>query len=187
MTSKQNGRSTGSWTPVTHLADPPEKTGEPLSQGVTAEAQLIEGWMAGTYIVAGVFAIPVESLTIAEVQRKIPTLYEVTSGAKREWWWPRGLCGTFLFPFYIGSAFNPALIEWVQRRRPYRYAIWHEPVLYDIRQNAVWMRSDYGHFGSAFYPLVFRLYRRALTLIASRLQKAKPDFINGISTDGENF
>jgi hypothetical protein len=149
---------------------------------VTADAHFIEGWMRGTYIVAGIYSIPSEALTVAELQRNIPILYEATTKAKRGWW-PRGLCGTFLFPFYIGSAFEPTVIEWVQHRRPYRYAIWHEPVLYDIERNAVWMRSDYGHFGSAFYPLVFQLHERALTRIAERIQKTKPDFINGISTD----
>jgi hypothetical protein len=89
-------------------------------------------------------------------------------------------------PFYIGLAFQPAVIEWVQRRRPYRYAIWHEPVLYDVNRNAVWMRSDYGHFGCAFHPLVFELNRRALTLIAERIQKPKLDFINGIPTDSKD-
>jgi hypothetical protein len=159
----------------------PTGTDEPLSRKVTAEGQFIEGWMRGTYVVAGIFAIPSESLTITELQRNIPTLYDAASKAKRAWW-PRGLCGTFLFPFYIGLAFDPAVIEWVQRRRPYRYAIWHEPVLYDVDRNAVWMRSDYGQFGSAFHPMVFELYRRALALIAGRIQKPRPDFINGVST-----
>jgi hypothetical protein len=134
--------------------------------------------MGGTYVVAGIFAIPSETLTVQEIQRNIPTLHDATKLAKRGWW-PRGLSGMFLFPFYIGRGFEPDVIEWVQRRKPYRWAIWHEPVLYDIARNAVWMRSDYGHFGSAYYPLVFRLYHRALTLIAERIQKPKPDSING--------
>jgi hypothetical protein len=137
--------------------------------------------MRGTYVVAGIFAIPSETLTVTEMQRNIPMLYDVTKEAKRGWW-PRGLSGTFLFPFYIGLAFEPDAIEWVQCRRPYRWVIWHEPVLYDVTRNVVWMRSDYGLFGSAYYPLVFQLYRRALTLIAEQIQKPKPDFINGIPT-----
>ena len=156
-----------------------------LSRGVAADARFIEGWMRGTYIVAGIFAIPSQALTVTEVQRNIPTLYEATKRSKRGWW-PRGLSGMFLFPFYLGVGFEPAVIEWVQRRRPYRWAIWHEPVLYDITHNAVWMRSDYGHFGSAFHPLVFELYRRALTLIAARIQKPAPGSINGTPTNSRN-
>jgi hypothetical protein len=160
--------------------------GQGLSRGVVAEGQFIEGWMRGTYIVAGIFAIPSEVLTVTEVQRNIPTLYEATKKAKRGWW-PRGLSGMYLFPFYLGRAFESEVIDWVQRRRPYRWAIWHEPVLYDVTRNAVWMRSDYGHFGSAFHPLVFELYRRALTVIAGRIQKPAPDFINDAPTNGRSF
>ena len=81
-----------------------------------------------------------------------------------------------------GEKFSSEQIEWVQHHHPYRWAIWHEPVLYDISENAVWMRADYGHFGSAFYPLVFDLYRRSFTVIAERLQRPQPDFINGRRT-----
>ncbi|HWB04471.1 MAG TPA: hypothetical protein VG796_15695 [Verrucomicrobiales bacterium] len=117
------------------------------------------------------------------MRQNIPTLYALTKNAKRGWW-PRGLCGTFLFPFYPGTQFDPAAIEWVQRRQAYRWAIWHEPVLYDTAQNSVWMRSDYGHYGSAYYPLVFDLYRRALTAIAGRLGRPGPDSINGVAAGG---
>ena len=146
-----------------------------------ADVKVIEGWMRGTYIVAGIFVIPSETVTVSSIQKNISELYEATKTARRGRW-PRGIAGTFLFPFYLSTAFAPEIIEWVQYRRPYRWAIWHEPVLYDITQNAVWMRSDYGHFGSAFYPLVFDLYRRSLTGIAERLQRPQPDFINGRRT-----
>jgi hypothetical protein len=152
-----------------------------LGQRRFAHAKVFEGWMRGTYIVAGVFAIPTEVITIADIQANISDLYDSTKTWRRGRW-PRGIAGTFLFPFYLGSAFSPEQIEWVQHRRPYRWAIWHEPVLYDIAKNSVWMRSDYGHFGSAFYPLVFDLYRRAFTVIAERLQRTQPDFINGRRT-----
>src|SRR5204863_9638946 len=115
----------------------------------------------------------------------IPTLHATTKNAKRGWW-PRGISGMFLFPFYLCTHFEPEVVAWVQKRHSYRYAIWHEPVLYDIARNAVWMRVDYGNFGSAFYPLIFDLYRRALTLIAERLQRPIPDFINGHPTNNHN-
>jgi hypothetical protein len=146
------------------------------------DSRFVEGWLHGTYIVAGIFAIPAEEVTIAELQRNIPVLHARTKKAKRAWW-PKGISVIFLFPFYLGSHFDPEVIAWVRRRQPYRWTIWHEPVLYDIAQNAVWMRSDYGHFGCAFYPLVFDLHRRALTLIAERIQRPVPDFINGIATN----
>jgi hypothetical protein len=152
-----------------------------LSQTRFADAKIIEGWMRGTYIVTGIFAIPAEAITVDDIQANIPDLYDSTKTGRRGRW-PRDIAGTFLFPFYIGRDFGPEQIEWVQHRRPYRWAIWHEPVLYDIAQNAVWMRSDYGHFGSAFYPLVFDIYRRAFTVIAERLQRPQPDSINGRRT-----
>jgi hypothetical protein len=146
-----------------------------------ADAKIIEGWMRGTYIVAGIFAIPSEAISTSDIQANIPDLYASTK-AERRGRWPRGIAGTFLFPFYLGTGFGAGQIEWVQHRRPYRWAIWHEPVLYDTARNSVWMRSDYRHFGSAFYPLVFGLYRRAFVVIAERLQKPQPDFINGQAT-----
>jgi len=156
-----------------------------LAREFCSDARFIEGWMRGTYVVAGIFAIPSEVVTISDLRRNIPTLHATTKNAKRGWW-PRGISGMFLFPFYLSTHFEPEVVAWVQKRQPYRYAIWHEPVLYDIARNAAWMRSDYGHFGSAFYPLVFDLYRRALTLLAERLQKPIPDFINGLPTKTRN-
>ena len=146
-----------------------------------ADSRIIEGWMRGTYIVAGIFAIPSETISIAGVQSNIPDLYESTKAGRRGRW-PRGVAGTFLFPFYLASDFTPDQIDWVQHRHPYRWAIWHEPVLYDITRNSVWMRSDYGHYGSMFHPLVFDLYRKAFAVIAERLQRPQPDYINGHRT-----
>jgi hypothetical protein len=59
--------------------------------------------------------------------------------------------------------------------------------LYNVVQNAVWMGSDYRLYGSAFYPVVFDLYRQALSNIAERLNRQMPDFINGVSTDKRYF
>ena len=142
------------------------------------DTAILEGWMRGTYLVAGIFAIRSESLTVSRIQENIPEMYAVTKAARRKRW-PRGISGTFLFPFYLGEGFSSETIDWVQRRRPYRWAIWHEPVLYDIPSNSIWMRSDYGHFGSAFHPLVSKLYGRAFEQIGERLDLRRPDFING--------
>lgn len=144
-----------------------------------SHAHFIEGWMRGTYVVVGVFSIPCRTVSVQELKRNIPALHARTKQAKRAWW-PRGLSGMFLFPFYLGSEFDAEVTAWVQRRWPYRWAIWHEPVLYDIIQNAVWMRGDYGLFGSAFFPMVFELHRRALTTIAERLGGTLPEFINAL-------
>jgi len=158
---------------------------ESLMKRHLADARFIEGWIRGTYVVVGVFAIPADALTVADLERNIPALHAVTQSAKKGWWL-RGLSGMFLFPFYIGSHFEPETIAWFQRRHRYRWAVWHEPVLYDVVRNGVWMRSDYGLYGSAFYPVVFDLYRRAISSIAARLQRTTPDFINGVSTGARN-
>ncbi|MDH5535821.1 MAG: hypothetical protein OEZ08_09685 [Betaproteobacteria bacterium] len=148
-----------------------------------ADAQFIEGWMRGTYVVAGIFAIPVDTLSVSTLSANIAALYDGTKRAKRAWW-PRGISGMFLFPFYLGSGFSPEVVSWVQRRHPYRWAIWHEPVLYDTGQHSVTMRGDYGLFGSAFYPLVGVLYVRAMQAISLGLGREFPDFINGCPTAG---
>ena len=162
----------------TQLLSKTTKTDEAVIHRLRADARFIEGWMRGTYIVAGIFAIPTEILTVAEIQNNIPTLHAITKEAKRGWW-PRGISGLYLFPFYLGNGFPPDVIQYVQKRQPYRYAVWHEPVLYDLSQNAVWMRSDYGNYGSAFFPLVFDLYRKAFGIIAQRIGKTAPNSING--------
>ena len=154
-----------------------------LSHRLCADAQFIEGWMRGTYIVAGIFAIPTDTLDVPALKAHIPLLYEGTKQAKRGWW-PRGVAGTYLFPFYLAPRFSPEVTSWVQRRHPYRWAIWHEPMLYDISRHAVTMRGDYSLFGSAFYPLVGALYLRALKAISLRLGRQFPDFINGRATGG---
>jgi hypothetical protein len=159
--------------------------GRPHRAGVRpyADAQFIEGWMRGTYVVAGIFAMPVDTLTVTTLSANIPILYQDTKRAKRGWW-PRGVAGMFLFPFYLGSGFAPEVVSWVQRRHPYRWGIWHEPVLYDISRHAVTLRGDCGLFGSAFRPLVGTLYVRAMHAISVRLGREFPDFINGRPTGG---
>ncbi len=149
-----------------------------LAHDSLVDAQFVEGWMSGTYVVAGIFAIiQTDRLTVEDLKRNIPALHSSAKIAKHGWW-PRGISGIFLFPFYLGTHFEPDVIDWVQRRQAYRWAIWHEPVLYDINRNAVWMRSDYGIFGSAFLALVFGLRKRALLSIAKKLGQPHPDFIN---------
>jgi hypothetical protein len=146
-----------------------------------AESQFLEGWMCGTYVVAGVFAIPCETVALTDIQEALPVLHSVTQDAKRGWW-PRGISGMFLFPFYLGTDFDPKLVEWVQKRHPYRYAVWHEPVLYDIPRNSAWMRNDYGLYGSAFRPLVLKLHHRVFKAIAEISHHPFPNFINGQTT-----
>lgn len=146
---------------------------------ITCEAQFLEGWVKGTFIVAGIFAIPSVGLTVADLERNIPILHRATKEAKRGWW-PRGISAIFLLPVYLGSGFDADTVQWVQKRQPYRWVVWHEPVLYDVQRNEVWMRSEYTSFGCAFFPLVARVYRRAFELIAERLGKPFPEFINGV-------
>ncbi len=114
-----------------------------VARSFCSDARLIEGWMRGTCVVAGIFAIPSEVATVSDLQRNIPLLHATAKAAKRGWW-PRGMSGMFLFPFYLGTHFDPEVIAWVQQHWRYRWAIWHEPVLYDIAQNSVWMRSTTG-------------------------------------------
>ena len=140
--------------------------------------------MMGTYIVAGIFAVPCDTVTVTQIREAIPVLYSATKKAKRGWW-PRGISGMFLLPCYVGTDFGREQIEWVQRRHPFRWAIWHEPMLYDIHRNAVWMRKDYGLYGRAFRPLVVDVHRRALKAIAELIHQPFPDFINGIPTSNE--
>lgn len=133
-----------------------------------------EQWVSGTYIVSGVFTIPCASLTIDDVESNRSALYEAVNSARRGRW-PRGIRGTYLFPVYISGRFDEEVIRWVQRRRPYKWAIWHEPLLFDTFWNILWRRADYGSYGSAFRSHILEIQRQAMIEIANSVGNPFPE------------
>src|SRR4051794_23640373 len=93
-----------------------------------------EQWVAGTYLVSGVFFLDGSGLTPAGVTDAVDLLYERTKEQKRRAW-PRGLCGYYIIPVFSASSFSEEVVKFVHTRIAFRWAIWPEPVLYRTTEN----------------------------------------------------
>ena len=128
----------------------------------------VERWVVGTYLVAAIFPTDGRSLTLEHLVSQVPTFYAAARSHKQAIW-PRGVCGYYLIPIYIAESFDASVIEWVHSYHPYRWAIWHVPVLYTTTHNSVEKRayrdprSDKYHWhGSAFRPYLEHVIGTAL-------------------------
>lgn len=144
----------------------------------------VERWIAGTYIVAGIFPIEGRSLTVERLVAQIPSFYAVTRSHKRAMW-PRGICGYYLIPIYIAESFDADVIEWVHSYHPYRWAIWHVPVLYTSTDNSVDKRaygdprSDRHGYGSSFWLYLESIIGTELRTVSRRFGYELPEKVNG--------
>jgi hypothetical protein len=139
----------------------------------------LEQWVAGTYVVAGIFPTDGTGLNIEQMKEQIPWLYATTRAHKRARW-PKGICGYYLLPVYTAECFHPKVIEWVHSYHRYRWAIWHEPVLYATKANVAELRADYSLHGSAFRSHLTNLIDASLRTIARRFGHEFPRMINGL-------
>lgn len=165
--------------PTASLGDNPINAKQPT---------FLERWVAGTYLVTGIFPTDGRELTIERMIAAIPSLY-TTTRANKQARWPRGLCGYFLVPIYTAPSFDPGVIEWVHSFHPYRWVIWHVPVLYHTATNAVDKRvygdprSDkYHHYGSTFRPYLENVIGSALRAVARPFGHQLPETVNGQPT-----
>ncbi len=142
------------------------------------QPSFIEQWVSGTYLVCGVFPTRCSSVTVQEMEAKLPGFYEEVR-RHQERRWPRGLAGYYVIPIYIAPGFSSEVVAWVHGRHPYRWAIWHEPVLYDLETHTVEMRADYGAFGSVFTPYLFRVIDAALRALSRHHGRSHVAAING--------
>jgi hypothetical protein len=138
----------------------------------------LERWVSGTYLVSGIFPIEKDLLTVEQITAQIPSLYSSTKSNKQTKW-PRGICGYYLIPIYIAEAFNQNVIDWVHSSHPYRWAIWHEPILYCNGDNSAHLRKDYGIYGQSFRPYLFNIIKNALFAVAGRFNHRFPEKLNG--------
>ena len=113
------------------------------------EIAIDERWVAGTYIVSGISVERYDRISVENIQNNIPPYFDRLR-TERRGWWPRGICGYYAIPIYCCESFSGDLVEWVQNRPKYRYAMWHEPVLYSPIDNEVKMNSRWGVYGWAF-------------------------------------
>jgi len=135
-------------------------------------------WVKIAYFVIGIFPMEVERLSVEQISAKIPSLYATTK-SHTKLRWPRGISVFFLFPVYIAESFDAAVIEWVHLQHLYRYAIEHEPFLYNKSDNAMHMRMDYGLRGSLYRPYLANVMGQAMHVIAGRFGHEFPQKLNG--------
>lgn len=130
-----------------------------------------EQWFAGTYLVSGTFFLEGAGLDPEKIMAQVAPLYREVRHQKKKAW-PKGLAGFFVIPIFCGSPFSDEVCTWARSRHPYRWAIWPEPLLYDVSENTVVLREDYRHFGRAFFPYLNQLFTAGLHRAATHFGHA---------------
>ena len=144
-----------------------------------------EQWVSGTYIVAGVFQNPVASISISEINANIPRWFDILASNKNAWW-PRGICGYMAIPVYASHSFDNTVLDLVRNRPKYKYAMWHEPVLYNFHENSVHMNTKLGLYGSAFRIFLFESILTALYGLHHKYGHKSFPIVNGETINIEN-
>lgn len=137
-----------------------------------------EQWVSGTYIVAGVFQRPCHFLVVRQIQDQIPRLFELLRRNKKAWW-PKGICAYYAIPIYISDNFDQTVIDWVHSRPKYRYAMWHEPVLYDRVRNIAEINNVWGLYCAAFRTFLFEVILTALHGLSQKEGHTDLPLLNG--------
>lgn len=126
-----------------------------------------EQWVSGTYIVAGVFQRRPARISVQEIQSDAPRLFDLLKTNKRARW-PKGICGYYAIPIYTCDVLDAAVVDWVHSRPKYRYAMWHEPILYDRDRNIAEMNAGWRLYGAAFRVFLFEVIFTALNGLAKK-------------------
>ncbi len=143
-----------------------------------------EQWVSGTYIVTGVFPKYVLALSTDQLKADIPAVFELLSKNKKAWW-PKGISAYFAIPIYTSDGFNQAVIEWVHSRPQYKYAMWHEPVLYDRKRNMAEINASWGLSGAAYRIFLFEVIYTALAVISQKEGHSEFPLVNGEKIEDE--
>jgi hypothetical protein len=137
-----------------------------------------EQWLAGTYIVAGVFQRTPAMISIDTIQSDTPRLFDLLKANKKAIW-PKGICGYYAIPIYSCEVLDTAVVDWVHSRPKYRYAMWHEPVLYDRVRNMAEMNATWRLYGSVFRVFLFETIFAALSELAKKQGHSVFPQVNG--------
>jgi hypothetical protein len=137
-----------------------------------------EQWVAGTYLISGIFFFDSPSLTSAVIADAINPLYERTKKQRRRAW-PRGVSGYYIIPIFTAPSFDDQVVNFVHVRMTFRWAIWPEPVLYRSADNTVEQRADYGLHGAAFYYYVQTMIGASVGVVAKLAGYKYPCAVNG--------
>lgn len=143
---------------------------------------IIERWVFGCSVVTGVFPQKVVELSVFDMKSRIPRLYKETR-LKRRTKWPRGVCCYYIVPIYVADTFDPAVVAWAHAYHNYRWAIHHEPVLYDKKCNHAELCLEYNLKGAVYKAHVNNIIIVALEAISRYYGNGFPRAINGKLTD----
>lgn len=77
-------------------------------------------------------------------------------------------------------------MNWVHSRPKYRYAMWHEPVVYDRGRNVAEMNANWRLIGSAFRVFLFESIFTALNGLSEKEGYSTFPRVNGEQVDVEN-
>lgn len=142
-----------------------------------------EQWVSGTYVVAGVFRRSVDSLTVDEMRDNIPAWFDLLKHNKHARW-PRGICGYYAIPVYTGASFDQSVVDYVHKRPKHRYAMWHEPVLYNRVANTAETNMSWRLYGRAFRLFLFESIVAALLGLHREHGHTDYPLVNGEVIDG---
>ena len=111
-----------------------------------------EQWLAGNYVVAGVFPITDKNPTPSQIPKDMPQLLKQTKKQKKTKL-PHFMFMYFLVPIYCAESFSAETIDLVQQRRLH-WGYWHYPVLFNTKTNDIHCYQNWGIIGYAFFSFL---------------------------------
>ena len=124
-----------------------------------------EQWVAGTYIHTGIFPRFGDQITIDKIQDEIPALHSLIKQNRKKKIL-KGISASYIIPLYQASCFPAEVEEWIKARPQYKYAIWHEPVLFNDQTNEAIMNQNWGIFGLSFRDYLAQIICSYLSTIS---------------------
>ncbi|MCP3965560.1 MAG: hypothetical protein GY750_12760 [Lentisphaerae bacterium] len=136
-------------------------------------------WVAGSHVVAGIFPILCDSgLSPDRILGNVPSLFSRLKRNKKGLW-PRGICEYFVIPIYLADGFNSATIDFVHHRPHYKWAMQHEPVLYNYHNNTAEM-----HLANDPKEVVYRPFLCSLIVNTLSEYSRLAGFNEGLTVNG---
>jgi hypothetical protein len=124
-----------------------------------------EQWVSGTYILTGIFPRSGDGITIAKIRNEVPTFYSLVK-EKQKKKIPRGLSASYIIPVYRSSHFADDVLNWTKTRPKYKWAIWHEPVLFNDQTDEAIMNQNWGLYGLAYRDYLAQIICAYLSTIS---------------------
>ncbi|QSH40046.1 hypothetical protein P0136_01745 [Lentisphaerota bacterium ZTH] len=140
---------------------------------------IFQQWVAGSKVIAGIFPLLSDSSLSPDIMLgNVPSLFSKLKRNKKGFW-PRGICEYIAIPVYLSDEFNSSIIDFVHHRPNYKWALRHEPVLYNYRTNKAEM-----HIGSEPKDAVFRPFLFSVVVSTLSEYSKLAGFSGGLTING---